>query len=141
PRHFKNSADIGTIAVRYVVEGQSVLNTRLQIDAVFVEDGGHKPHASDGTVETSEFREIQDRIRVLDLQKKKADDFVKSRQSIALPAGTPQRQRQEEVERLQDAESSLRSLRDRLHDLQHELEVRVKDPGADLKSAPFHNAT
>ena len=36
--------------------------THLQIDAVFIEDGAKRVHASDTTVETSEFAEIQSHI-------------------------------------------------------------------------------
>src|ERR1700678_444811 len=44
PRNFKNSADVGTITVRYIVQGVAENKTRLQIDAVFVEDGNQKVH-------------------------------------------------------------------------------------------------
>src|ERR1700680_4722056 len=37
PRHFKESSDLGTIAVRYVVIGVNPERTRMRIDAVFVE--------------------------------------------------------------------------------------------------------
>src|ERR1700688_3477634 len=59
PRNFKDSSDIGVITVRYVVHAASASTTRLMIAAVFVEDGTHRVHVSDSTVETSEFAEIQ----------------------------------------------------------------------------------
>jgi hypothetical protein len=34
----------------------------------------------------------------------------------------------------------MQSLKIRLHDLQHDLELQVKTGGAELKSAPFHAA-
>ena len=41
PRYFKDSNDVGTITIRYVVQGLNEKNTRLQIDAI-VEDGRRK---------------------------------------------------------------------------------------------------
>ncbi|MGZ4859083.1 MAG: hypothetical protein ACXV8M_05955, partial [Candidatus Angelobacter sp.] len=38
PRNFKDSSDVGTLAVRYVVQAQGEKNTVLRIDARFVED-------------------------------------------------------------------------------------------------------
>ena len=55
PRHFRESADQGTIAVRFVVTGVSPERTRLRIDAVFVEDAHRTVHASDGTVAKGAF--------------------------------------------------------------------------------------
>jgi len=140
PRHFKASADLGTISIRYIVESLSAMNTRLQIDAVFVQDIGGRIHPSDGTVETSEFKEIQDRIRAIEYRKKKDAEGLKARQAFDEANATPERQRDDEIGRLGAAQTSLQNMQNRLHDLRHELEVRVKDPGADLKSAPFHSA-
>ncbi len=140
PRHFKDSADMGTISVRYVVEGLSAMSTKLQIDAVFIESGG-RASLSDGSVETSEFREIQDKIRAIEYEKRKDAESLKARQAFDAANATPEHQRELEISRLQSAETALKNLQARYHDLQHELEVRVKDPGADLKSAPFHSAT
>jgi len=140
PQHFKASADMGTISVRYVVEGLSAMNTKLQIDAVFVESGG-RACQSDGSVETSEFREIQDKIRAIEYEKRKDAEGLKARAAIEAANASPEHQRALEISRLQSAETGLQSLQTRYHDLQHQLEVRVKDPGTELKSAPFHSAT
>jgi hypothetical protein len=143
PRHFKASADMGTITVRYVVEGLSAMNTKLQIDAVFVGDGGHRVHPSDGSVETSEFKEIQDRIRAIDFQKRKDAEALQARQAYDAKIATANKdqQRAGEIERMKSAEASLQNLKKRLHELQHELEVRPKTSDAELKTAPFHKAT
>ncbi len=141
PQHFRDTADIGTVAVRYVVEGLSVMNTRLQIDAIYIQGVGGRVHASDGTVESSEFREIQDKIRAIEYEKRKDAEALKAREAYDAANATPERQRDAEISRLQSAESALQNLQTRYHNLQHELEVRVKDPGADLKTAPFHSAT
>src|ERR1700690_150945 len=41
PRNFKDSSDVGTLAVRYVVKPQGDKNTVLRIDAIFGEDFRH----------------------------------------------------------------------------------------------------
>src|SRR5215469_7121235 len=66
PKHFINSNDVGTVAVRYVVQQNGPNSTRLTIDAVFVENGGHHSHPSDGYVETCEFAEIGKRLKGFD---------------------------------------------------------------------------
>lgn len=63
PSHFLNSNDVGTVAVRYVVQEQSPKSTRLFIDAVFVENARHHGHPSDGYVETCEFGDIGKRLK------------------------------------------------------------------------------
>jgi hypothetical protein len=140
PQHFKASADMGTISVRYVVEGLSAMNTKLQIDAVFVESGG-RASPSDGNVETSEFKEIQDKIRAIEYEKRKDAEGLKAREAFDAANASPEHQRELEISRLQSAQTALQNLQARYHDLQHELEVRVKDSGAEMKSAPFHSAT
>jgi hypothetical protein len=63
PSHFLNSNDVGTVAVRYIVQQQSPNQTRLFIDAVFIENARHHGHPSDGYVETCEFGEIGKRLK------------------------------------------------------------------------------
>jgi hypothetical protein len=60
PAHFPSSNDMGTITVRYEVETTGAQRSVLRIDAVFVRDGQHAPYFSDGTVEASEYRRIQE---------------------------------------------------------------------------------
>src|ERR1700756_1456736 len=66
PSHFLNSNDVGSVAVRYVVQGLSPNSTRLFIDAVFIENARHHGHPSDGYVETCEFGEIGKRLKERD---------------------------------------------------------------------------
>jgi len=54
PQNFKDTNDTGTLAVRYVVQGQGDSHTVLRINAVFVEDFRHVTHASNGSVEGAE---------------------------------------------------------------------------------------
>jgi hypothetical protein len=63
PSHFLNSNDVGTVAVRYVVQERGPNATRLFIDAVFIENARHHGHPSDGYVETCEFGEIGKRLK------------------------------------------------------------------------------
>jgi hypothetical protein len=139
PRHFRDSDDIGTITVRYVVIPESATHTRLRIDAVFVEDSRRKAHVSDGSVETAEFGAIQAEVEKYRRDQQEAADAEKERQD-EVTKGILERQRQQEAANLEAAEDSVRNLGMRLHDLQHDLELQVKAGGADLKSAPFHGA-
>ena len=138
PRHFKNSTDIGVITVRYVVLGVAANRTHLQIDAVFIEDGSKRVHESDTTVETSEFAEIQGQIVRIQREEREAA-LASERQRQLRDAQASAKERTEEAARLQDTETSLKGLRLRAHELEHDAEVRVNEK-ADLKSAPFQRA-
>jgi hypothetical protein len=140
PRHFLESTDLGTIAVRYVLTSVSLQRTRLRIDAIFVEKAHRAAHASDGTVESSEYKVIQDRLQAIQSAEQEAADAEQHRESIALAQQSLLRQRQDEGTQLAAAQSSVQDLERRVDTLRHELERRVKAPGASLKAAPFHSA-
>jgi hypothetical protein len=80
PVGFKDSNDIGTLAVRYVVLPQGPKNTVLRIDALFKEDFKHTVHLSDGAVESNEYRDIQDHLDFLELMKKEDVEAIRQRQ-------------------------------------------------------------
>jgi hypothetical protein len=80
PRNFKDSGDIGTLAVRYVVQPQGDKNTVLRIDAVFVEDFRHGVHPSNGSVESNEYKDITDRLQALELVKKETEEALRQKQ-------------------------------------------------------------
>ncbi|MGA9352212.1 MAG: hypothetical protein WBV46_00885 [Terriglobales bacterium] len=80
PWNFKDSADAGTIAVRYVVQPQGEKNSILRIDALYVEDFRHTVHQSNGSVESSEYKDIQDHLAQMELMKKETDDALKAKQ-------------------------------------------------------------
>ncbi len=80
PRNFKNSGDLGTLAVRYVVQPQGDKNTVLRIDALFVEDFRHSVHQSNGSVESSEYKDIQDRLAAVELMKKETAQAEEAKQ-------------------------------------------------------------
>lgn len=139
PRHFENSNDLGTITVRYVVIPESATNTRVRIDAVFVERARRKVHVSDGSVETAEFSAIRAGIEKYNRDQEDAAEAQKERQDV-LAKAIQDRERQDEAARVESDEESVRNLEARLHDLQRALEVQVKTGGAEFKSAPFRSA-
>jgi hypothetical protein len=140
PRHFQESSDQGTIAVRYVVTSVSPERTRLRIDAIFVEAARRAIHPSDGTVESSEYKVIQEHLHAIQFAEQEAADGQRRRESIDLAKQTFIRQRQDEAALLAAAQSSVQDLEQRVNSLRHEVERRVKAPGASLKAAPFSSA-
>ena len=80
PRNFKESADVGTLAVRYVVQPQGDKNTVLRIDALFVEDFRHGVHTSNGSVESAEYKDIQDHIAAIELVKAETEEALQAKQ-------------------------------------------------------------
>jgi hypothetical protein len=140
PRHFWESADQGTIAVRYVVTSVAPDRTRLRIDAIFVEKSHRTVHPSDGTVESSEYKVIQDRLQAIQFAQQEAADAQRRREGIELARQTIVRQREDETTRLATAQSSTQDLEQRVQTLRHQVQQRVKAPGAALKAAPFRSA-
>jgi hypothetical protein len=141
PRHFRDSADQGTIAVRYIVTSLSPERTRLRVDAVFVENARHGTHPSDGTVESSESKIIQEGVQAIQHARQEAVENRRRAESIDLAKQTIVRQREDETSRIAAAESSERDLEQRIKTLRHQIEMRIKAPGASLKSAPFRSAS
>jgi hypothetical protein len=140
PRNFKESADQGTITVRYLLINEAPDRFRIQIDAVYVEKAHRTVHPSDGLVESSEFKEIAERLRAIQLQEQR-DAQAKARIDSQIAAKQELlRRRQEEVTKLADAESSAQDLTKRIQDLRHKVEMRVDADSAPVKSAPFEGA-
>ena len=140
PRHFVNSADQGTIAVRYIVTSLDPNRTRLRIDAVFVENSRRTVHPSDGTVESAEFKAFQEHLHSIEHFEQEALEAKRRRDSSDLVRQTLAFQQEDESTRLAAAQSSVQDLEQRVHSLRQEVERRVKAPGADLKAAPFRSA-
>lgn len=140
PRHFRESADLGTVAVRYVLMNAGPERTRLRIDAIFVERARRVAHASDGTVESSEYKLIKERLDAMQLAEQEAAEAQRRRESQDLAKQVLLRQRDDESARLATAESSAKDLEERVKGLRHQLVRRVKAPGASLKAAPFQSA-
>lgn len=140
PRHFLETGDQGTIAVRYVIIPVDANRTRVKIDALYQESGHHVAHASDGTVEKSEMKEIKDQLEALEEAAASAADARRRETSAELVRQSLVRQREDETTRFKNAESTQKDLEQQVSALHHELERRVKAPGADLKAAPFQSA-
>jgi|SRR5882724_1630836 len=140
PRHFLDSADQGTIAVRYVVTTLDANRTRLRIDAVFVESSRRTVHPSDGTVESSEFKVFQEHLQAIQFDEQEAVDSKRRRDGIELARQTLALQHEDESTRLSAAESSNQDLQQRIHSLRQQIQRRIKSPGANLKAAPFRSA-
>jgi hypothetical protein len=80
PRNFKNSGDVGTLAVRYVVQPQGDKNTVLRINALFVEDFRRTVHQSNGSVESAEYNDIQDKLQAVELMKRETAEALEAKQ-------------------------------------------------------------
>ena len=140
PRHFLESSDLGTIAVRYVFTSINPQRVRLRIDAIFVEKAHRAVHISDGTVESSEYKAIQDHLQAIQSAEQETADAERRRESIALAQQRIVQQRQDETSQLAAVQSSAQDLERRVEALRRVLQRRVKAPGASLKAAPFHSA-
>jgi hypothetical protein len=142
PRFFKDSEDIGTVSVRYVVQDAGPDAATVQIDAVFV-DARNVRHPSLGNVESSEYAAIQQHLKNIQEVRRQALDAsaatgAAKTSSPAQPAASqpPGPASDSSLPGL-----SVRELQKRVDDLRHQVELRVKDAGAQLKSAPFRSAT
>jgi len=140
PRHFLESADQGTIGVRYVIIPINDERTRVKVDAVYIEAAHKTVHPSDGTVEKVEMQEIKDALDSLQQAAMDAADARRRELSADLVRQSYARQREEESSRVSNAQASEKEMQEEIVSLRHELERRVKAPGADLKAAPFQSA-
>lgn len=158
PRNFKDSSDVGTLAVRYVVQGQDDKHTVLRIDARFVEEFRKVVHASNGSVENAEYKDIHDHLDAIALMKQETAEAEKnkaessSRKAQIPGTDVPSEQHASEQTASESSDSSPTAvqnsepaapvnLEQRVHDLRQQVERLVKAPGAPLKSAPFHTAS
>jgi hypothetical protein len=155
PRNFKDSSDVGTLIVRYILQPQGSKNTVLRINALFVEDFRHTVHQSTGSVEEAEYADIHERLdkisamnaetAELQRQKKAGTTGFSSSQSV-ITATTPTQSAATPVQEVSMAEAKAaaiavpQSLDERVKQLRRDVERVVKAPGAALKSAPFHSA-
>ena len=164
PWNFKDSQDIGTITVRYVVQPQGEKNSVVRIDAVYVEDNRHSVHLSNGSVESSEFKDIQEHLDAAELLKKETAEALRAKQERATKKDFGLSNNTELLSTPPSGESSSRdnlvgdglpsrtfeqnppedaneTPEQHLASLRKQVERAVKKPGAPLKSAPFHSAS
>jgi hypothetical protein len=154
PRNFKESGDVGTLAVRYVVQAQGDKNTVLRLDAIFVEDFRHTVHPSNGSVEGAEYKDIHDHLEALHALKQEAAEAAaqhrqvnekllrKDNSSPSLPVQT----RTLVDPSVTDAKtlsspSANETPEEHLKSLRRQVERAVKPPGAPLKASPFRSAS
>lgn len=178
PRNFKESSDVGTLVVRYVVMPQGKTNTVLRINALFKEDFRRVVHESNGSVETAEYKDIREHLDTIEVMKAQNVEAQRERQEmlakkqnraarndVALAAQAPV---QSPPQTVQSSSSSVESssdnavqdvpppaaseatsttsarvgqtLEQQIKDVKKQVERLVKEPGAPLKSAPFHTA-
>ena len=126
--------------MRYVVQSKDAANTLLRIDAVFVEDFRRVAHPSDGSVESAEYRDIQDHVDASELQKKQAEEAGKHREQELARQALESKNEQAEATALALAQSSAETLEQHVQGLRRQAERVIKAPGAELKAAPFHTA-
>ena len=159
PRNFKNGGDVGTLAVRYVVQGQGFGNAVLRIDAVFVEDLRHTVHLSNGSVEGSEYQDIHDHLEAIELIKKETAEALQAKQERlakqnfgmgddTIVLSTPPAEKstentdgEEKSDQAAPHEQPAETLEQHVAELRRQVERLVKKPGAALQSAPFHSAS
>lgn len=152
PRNFKNGGDVGTLAVRYVIQPQGDKNTVLRIDAIFVEDFRHVSHLSNGSVENAEYKDIHDRLEEMAAVKAQTEEAEKEKQrqsetkfdtSVSNGASTISAPASSAAEAPAPTTPPVQpqTLAEHVRDLRRQVERRVKAPGAPLKSAPFHTAS
>ncbi len=165
PRNFKDSGDVGTLAVRYVLQPQGEKNTVLRIDARFVEDFRRVSHLSNGSVESAEYKDIHDRLDAIESMRATTAEAEKEKQEY--------RARKQQLAPMNESGSSSsassgesssaapvpenvsvtaarpnagtpvvpQTLEEHVKDLRRQVERTVKSPGAPLKSAPFNTAS
>jgi hypothetical protein len=136
PRHFKETADLGTVSVRYVVQATGANTTAIRIDAVYIEKNRRRLHQSDGTVEASEFKAIQDLVQKAQAEQ---DDSRRTLEEQASAAHAPAASDATPI--VAESVSSNSALEKRVNDLKHKVEIRTIAGGAALKSAPFRTAS
>ena len=162
PRNFKDTNDVGTLAVRYVVQAQGDKNTVLRINAVFVEEFRHVSHPSDGSVESAEYKNIHDQLEAMDAMRVQTAEAEREKQERAAKTQKPMPLQEPEYSSSQPQSSAApppetpiadpqpantsvssapQTLEEHVRDLRRQVERQVKAPGAPLKSAPFHTAS
>lgn len=143
PRNFKDSGDIGTITVRYVVQPVNANRTNLQIDAVFV-DAAHHLHRSQGTVESSEYAAVREHLAAVQDARRQAqfdaDEMARKRKEYeATKEALAKKLAQSGASGASD--TSLQELEISVASLRHQVERKVNQTGAELKSAPFKSSS
>jgi len=141
PANFPGSKDVGTVAVRYVIESISSERARLRIDAVFMVDGLRTRYFSDGSVETVEYAEILTQVRALEPPVHASHQAPQTRGADEATVGL-QNTLVEEQARLAETKATEEKLQEQLKQLKFNTQGRVKSTGVPLKTSPYdHSST
>jgi hypothetical protein len=156
PRNFKESGDVGTLAVRYVVQAQGEKQTVLRINAIFVEDFRHTVHPSNGSVEGAEYKDIHDHLEALESLKQEAAEAAQHRPQVndkltakantpaafpVQPSTTSTVPTPESTGAKAEPRRSDETPEQHLKDLRRQVQRIVKPPGTPLKASPFRSAS
>ena len=146
PRYFKDSTDIGTITIRFLVQPAGQTACMIHVDAVFV-DVRHRIHASQGNIEPAEYAAVQEHLQAIALkhqqEQEEAKDLARHRQQV-------EEKKQESVKSAKTESPAAGSppaadlaaeLASQIEQIRREVEFRVRDAGTPLKSAPFKSAS
>jgi hypothetical protein len=145
PTNFKNSTDMGTITVRYVITPFDEKNTNLRIDAVFIENFRKKVHDSDGSVEAGEFGEIRQRVEELaaqhELDRAESERIARERKEKQAELDlVARRDAAASAPKAQSTAPLSVDLEQRVAQLRKQAELRVRASGTKLKTAPYKSA-
>jgi hypothetical protein len=139
PKDFKDSQDMGAITVRYILTPFDAKTTNLRIDAIFIERSSRKIHASDGSVEASEFGEVRHHVEEI-----QARDVVQKDEEARIARERQEKQSELDLMSRQDAARAKQpisnDLEQRVKELRKKTEVRVSAAGTQLKTAPYQSA-
>jgi hypothetical protein len=140
PRNFKDTNDTGVLAVRYIVQSRDDKNPTLRIDAIFVDDFHHREHLSNGSVEAGEYKDIQDHVASIRLEKQRTSEDDKAHQQ---ELARQELQRGRNAKAVEAAITMLpgETLAEHVQKLRHQLVRVTKAPGVQLKSAPFRSSS
>lgn len=141
PRFFKDSEDIGTISIRYVIQPIEAGTTSLRIDAVFV-DARNVKHSSKGSVEAAEYGAIQQHLQSIQTEQK---DTEHAAQEIAAERAAGMGKPPATKTSVDPGDSwsvglTVPQLEQRVAELRREVELLTGESGASLKAAPYRSA-
>jgi len=141
PRFFKDSGDIGTISVRYVIQPVEAGTTSLRIDAVFV-DARNVKHASKGSVEAAEYGAIQQHIQSLQSQQKETEQAAQeiAAERAARTTKVPAAKAATDPGDSWSVGLTVPQLEQRVAELRRDVDLLTRESGASLKAAPYRSA-
>ncbi|HVO62861.1 MAG TPA: SH3 domain-containing protein [Terriglobales bacterium] len=141
PKFFKDSQDVGTISVRYVIQPIEAGTTSVRIDAIFV-DARNVKHASKGSVEAAEYGAIQQHIQSLQTEQKQTEQAAQevAAERAARTAKVPAARTPADPGDSWSLGLTVPQLEQRVAELRREVELLTRESGASLKAAPYRSA-